>query len=836
MVIQNNLTGLNAYNRLNSNVRKTTKASAALASGLRINSSADDASGLAISEKMRSQIRGLKQAGRNCQDGINLIRTFEGALEQSQDMIKRCAELAYEAANGIYDDPTDRAALQLEFDQLRKEIDAVSDTDFNGVLMLNGGELASVAAKQTGTNWLNPGTVVDWQAESIINRTDPYDPDFSMVISKLPALDDMTIITDDEAEALREFNNAPISVDLDEGKARFYFSGDPVPERLSIETRGNTGYISINTAGSVIEIAKVTLPGVTRALKAESYGKWSSAIDKCSLSTPRSEIDFTSPAFPLGNGDSAAKYTQLRADYDEWIRTIPTVGFTVAKNDLEKFTIPAQYKDNVVGYSEDKIYNRGDTITVISKIRDKTVYTDVKVDWDPAVVKPGATENVTRGSYSDRSGNWSFSKGSTTNHTYVSSKNPAYSIGTVSNTTMRKRFLAHGAETFNITYRETSVGSDGKSQGYWSISISNYDNSEGYKDNVKGTTLTIDSNKDPAAVNHFFSELGLSKSTLVDGLSIIHKNGNLIPSVQLNPDGTPKHNFTIKNNQSYSFSFTTKPSAPSTSSFTAWSTSKNSYTLNKFDPAKPDSGGIDYNRAEPGTYTYHNDHTDEGVAGDPGYWTDPKGEKIELAEAGIFLSKSMLTSISPLHDGFSLAINESMTGPSGKMTGTAALFKLDITEILSEPDLGGLTYAETLVLQTNSRTKDSVEFTFTYHSETQGDLKCDLNCSGEGLGIDKLDISNQKNANLAIDKLSESLNKVSMVRSCFGAAQNRLEQKISNLTTTSENITESESYIRDADMARETMKFTKSQILSQAAQSMLSQANQMPQSVLQLLQ
>ena len=111
-----------------------------------------------------------------------------------------------------------------------------------------------------------------------------------------------------------------------------------------------------------------------------------------------------------------------------------------------------------------------------------------------------------------------------------------------------------------------------------------------------------------------------------------------------------------------------------------------------------------------------------------------------------------------------------------------------------------------------------------------------MDCSARGLGTDKLSLATQEDANTAIDKIDNALNKVSMVRGTFGAVQNRLEHKIDNLNTTSENLTSAESRIRDTNMAEEMMNFTKNQILSQASQSMLAQANQLPQGVLSLLQ
>lgn len=147
-----------------------------------------------------------------------------------------------------------------------------------------------------------------------------------------------------------------------------------------------------------------------------------------------------------------------------------------------------------------------------------------------------------------------------------------------------------------------------------------------------------------------------------------------------------------------------------------------------------------------------------------------------------------------------------------------------------------LTYTDNITLQVGARTKDSVNFTFSYKSDELGVLKADLNCSSRGLGTDKLSLATQKDANAAIDKIDNAINKVSMVRGSFGAMQNRLEHKVDNLNVASENLTAAESAIRDTDMAKEMMNFTKSQILSQASQAMLAQANQLPQGVLQLLQ
>ncbi|MDG5788647.1 flagellin [Evansella sp. AB-P1] len=131
MKINNNIQALNAYRNLYDNQSKTSKNLEKLSSGLRINRAADDAAGLAISEKMRSQIRGLKQAERNSLDGVSLIQTAEGAMQEVHAMLQRMRELAVQASNDTYTED-DREKIQDEIDHLMEEINSISEkTEFN---------------------------------------------------------------------------------------------------------------------------------------------------------------------------------------------------------------------------------------------------------------------------------------------------------------------------------------------------------------------------------------------------------------------------------------------------------------------------------------------------------------------------------------------------------------------------------------------------------------------------------------------------------------------------------------------------------------------------------
>ncbi|ASS98176.1 MULTISPECIES: flagellin [Geobacillus] len=136
MRINHNIQALNAYRNLAANQSSISKNLERLSSGLRINRAADDAAGLAISEKMRSQIRGLQMAERNALDAISLIQTAEGALNEVHSILQRMRELAVQAANGTNQD-TDREALDSEFQQLIEEIDRIGqDTQFNKMNIL----------------------------------------------------------------------------------------------------------------------------------------------------------------------------------------------------------------------------------------------------------------------------------------------------------------------------------------------------------------------------------------------------------------------------------------------------------------------------------------------------------------------------------------------------------------------------------------------------------------------------------------------------------------------------------------------------------------------------
>lgn len=199
MRIQHNIAALNSYRQLNGNNNAVSKNLEKLSSGYKINRAADDAAGLAISEKMRAQIKGLTVAQKNANDGISLVQTAEGALTEVHDMLNRMKELATQASNGTYSDD-DRKKLQSEITALNSEIDRISEgTNFNGINLLDGsmgaGKVtsevgtASVAgqAGATGAGTVTQGTLA---ISSSVNGTSTIAASFSVDLSKVQITSD----------------------------------------------------------------------------------------------------------------------------------------------------------------------------------------------------------------------------------------------------------------------------------------------------------------------------------------------------------------------------------------------------------------------------------------------------------------------------------------------------------------------------------------------------------------------------------------------------------------------------------------------------------------------
>jgi flagellin len=169
MIINHNMSALFTQRQLKFNNIAADKDMEKLSSGLRINRAGDDASGLAVSEKMRSQIRGLRMASMNAQNGISFIQTAEGYLQESQDILQRLRELAVQSSNGIYS-TEDRMQIQVEVSQLVDEVNRIaSHAQFNGMNLLTGRFAKAMGENAvTASMWLHIGANMDQRIQVFI--------------------------------------------------------------------------------------------------------------------------------------------------------------------------------------------------------------------------------------------------------------------------------------------------------------------------------------------------------------------------------------------------------------------------------------------------------------------------------------------------------------------------------------------------------------------------------------------------------------------------------------------------------------------------------------------
>ncbi|MBI9100322.1 MAG: flagellin [Spirochaetaceae bacterium] len=170
MIINHNMSAMNAQRNLGVSTGRIGGNMAKLSSGMRINKAGDDASGLAVSEKMRSQIRGLNQASDNAANGISFIQATEGNLQETTDIIQRIRELAIQSSNGVYSSE-DRMQIQVEVSQLVDEVDRIaSHAQFNGMNMLTGRFARDTGENTvTGSMWFHIGANMDQRERVFIN-------------------------------------------------------------------------------------------------------------------------------------------------------------------------------------------------------------------------------------------------------------------------------------------------------------------------------------------------------------------------------------------------------------------------------------------------------------------------------------------------------------------------------------------------------------------------------------------------------------------------------------------------------------------------------------------
>ena len=780
MVLQHNLPAFNA-NRINKkNTSKLNKSLEKLSSGYSINRAGDDAAGLAVSEKMRSQIAGMTQAVKNAQDGISMIQTFEGALTETDAILQRMKTLADQMANGTYDDAVDRTAAQQEFYQLSDELDHIADTDFNGVVVLNGGVMSDgMAADKNG--------LIDYKTAAASPAVQTYEAV--------------------KSRSIQPYAVAPIAAGTDTVCGDFTITGENLI--------AGTDYTFSGGVLTILSDKNITIRNTNPAAATSNRIEVASGVS-ANITLAGVNIDVSA----TGNANAAGK-----------------AAFNIADNSAGNVTITlADGTNNTLasGYRCAGLQKNGDTSTGTLTIKGNGTLTATGGESGAGIGSgrekrasnitiSGGNVNATGGyggGFGSGAGIGGGALGGANNITIsggnvnaTGGDSPVKSCGagigggyggsadgiTISGGIVTARSVENGAAIGggssgsgnNITI---SGGIVTATAGDYGAGIGGGRNTSGNNITISNSIVTATGGAHAAGIGGGLggstSGIKITNSTVrakgdtANGAAHIGKGnggtGGDAPSIRDSlvfegNYGTIYGDFVVKNDFTIDADMILEI--------------LESATLTADEGASITNNGTMINK---GTFFVNGEFVNDGI-----YIGNPP----------IYPSKD-----DPVKDSFKVSVSDAFSNSEAK-----------------------LTYTDHIVLQVGARTKDAVDFTFQYDSNAIGDLKADLNCSASGLGIDKLDIKTQESANYAIDRIDQAINKVSLVRGTFGAIQNRLEHKIDNLNVSVENLTASESQIRDTDMPTEMMNFTRNQILAQASQSMLAQANTLPQQVMSLL-
>lgn len=699
MRINHNIPALRALHQLDKSNGKLDKTLERLSSGLRINHAADDAAGLAITQKMDTQVRGLKQANRNAMDGISLIQTAEGALNEVHSMLQRIRELAVQVSNGTYD-ATDRKAVQDEVTQLQNEVQRISeDIEFNEMKLLNG----DIDRRAFSTN----AEIADIVSMSDTVEAGAYTFDVAQLASRTSDTGGLISLFDGDSKATVSgtinINGEQVEVTAGDSSEKVFSQLRNLASRVDVSItidpappfgNGKALDLEVNQYGP----RELNVTGDLALLQALGLDNQHFQPNTAEIYNTAIDIDAISGAFPatanvLVNGTTiTVTNTETNQTFYEKLKAVNIPGLELGYDGAGQVQIysakplivePANPTDaNDIALATDLAGLEGGTAVtgiggdLTKSVPDGTVDMTAIINGDIAIYVDGAYDS-----------------------TLVAG---AYDLSTAAGVeSFMEDLNAVGVANTSFTFSDDTPPK---------LEIYNQDGLE-----VTLKPLSTSTAADTDAIRDLGFETG--NVTLETGF------GNLGRNVQI------------------------------------------------------DAGSI----------TYDDPSTVNVIDGFP---------------AGTTVTTSGTDIIFESNDNFELRL------VAGEQIGTVTMNLLETGP---------------LDLQIGANEGQFMEIRIQ-------------NLSPRALGITDINLSTSEGAQEAIGIIDTAIETISNVRSKLGAYQNRLEHTVANLESASENMTASLSRILDADMAYEMAQFTQQNIIQQAGTSMLAQANQRPQSLLQLLQ
>ena len=928
MVVMHNIPALSAYNTVNRTSSSLQKSIQKLSTGLRINSAADDAAGLAISEKMRAQIRGLDRAVSNSQDGISMIQTAEGALNETHSILQRMRELSVQSANDTLTQQ-DRGYIQQEIDQLREEITRIGNTtQFNKKKLLNGDAAVLWSSDNLNTKAIINGGLrqvdqfgqkkasegnykIDVRAEpgqAEVKKSDIFkikhkdvitDVNLNAVagaksvsVNNVPAgdytigkadVDNTTplVPTLQGAYNAKTFNVSTANLEFD--KSETVGAPDGTPSNATVKVGGVTITVSDITKGDTGEkVRDKVLAAINTKEAKEEFAKKGYLITAKSrdvganqrfVEITATKIDGTESG---GQGAGVLEWNKgnvtkngggdIKADVGNGETPLDKVSYSLDSDDPAKQTLTAA---NTVGINTNanilfevtNVNHDSDSVTLKATVSKLGVDGKTStVTYEGIVLKGGeAATNLgdklglgaadTFKLELKKRGSYGFDKGSKFVYNVTKGKEPT-DDGTadVKLTVSGKQNQEwDGKWGLNVTRNAASYGLDAAKVQGKDINFKNYYLNEKTGEVMEGTvklTLTKDFSKTPTTdamanfhatyvgevargdvklrdLDKFWDAQGVFSQKDAKTLTITQGDGKQT-SVTLYANDTLKD---VQNKLNAAIGVGLGQAKYIDDG------EGGKHFVDFVDTASGNSESV------AGTFVIRS--VVSGSAGTISFSGDENIiNALSLNVIQDATESSYTVSVKDAHSGDIVASNVQITGnrlygvvnPNvdvefDAMAGVSATWDSARKGFV----YAAKDYSTTLHLADNTTV-------FQIGANEGEDMGINIgDMRSHALGLNAVLVTDRASAARSITIIDNAIDRVSTQRAKLGAYQNRLEHTINNLTVAGENLTAAESRIRDTDMAKEMMNFTKLQIMLQAGTSMLAQANQLPQSVLTLI-
>ena len=811
--INTNVKALAAQSSMNNVDRALQTSMQRLSTGLRINNAKDDAAGLAIANRMTSDIRGFAVAIRNANDGLSMAQTADGALGLVTDMLQRMRELAVQAGNGSLN-TDNRIASQLEIDQLKQQIDNIAtQTNFNSINLLDGsaGNIklqTNVRANQQMTMSIDSAQTKDIGLGSRASLTATGFSGVQGSLAKNMAAGDLTIngvqvgATAASSDTLSVYDKASSAI-----------SKVAAINAVSAQTGVTATVGNTQAAGSAMTVASKTGTLTINGVATSTITTVSDAgLDRAAVVTAINNISQQTGVRAVDTGD-INKGVVMIADDGRNISLAYGGSLTIASTGLGSFSAVREKATNGTVYADSTAFNASlttslsaDTITINGVTSaalgaDNVARSVIVTRINALTAQTGVTASVTG---TAATGDWGI---------VLTSTNGNVSASTTGSLTLANATIGASApgQTYTGSYQ---LGSANGSPIAVSSTRSGNITTAGLTEGTYSANTSIASTVDRAVAATTAAPSITTTGLLQAGTLRI--NGTSIVAASTADD--------------------TASDATATSSTKAASAIAIAAAINKASGTT----GVTATAAP---------NVIVGTAFSAAVRTDAfylNGVSITLNTtltstrgdvATLINTYTGQTGVVATDNGSGLTLTAADGRNISMASATATAANLGVLSTA----IGGTTAANAVT--TYARVTLQSDKSFSVEGGSDGNANFALlgfktgtfGGVDNGVKVSKIDISSQAGAQVAITALDAALKSVSLNQAKLGSFQNRLDQVVSNLTTMNQNMSASRSRVQDADYATETTNLAKSQIISQAATAMLAQANQSSQSVLALL-